>query len=54
MEAIEVLRTPWSNCVIKSYFIFVSLEYSSEYATQREQFQQKLSTFGQIQVMQPK
>lgn len=25
------------------------IEYSSEYATQREQFQQKLSTFGQIQ-----
>jgi hypothetical protein len=25
-------------------------EYASEYATQREQFQKKLSSFGQIQV----
>ena len=26
-------------------------EYASEYATQREQFKRKLSTFGQIQVI---
>ena len=36
------------------HFTVLFLEYASEYATQREQFQKKLSSFGQIQVCRKK